>query len=363
MSSKRSDKHSSELCLDCGGYIPKKSDKISKKKHRTEKTRLSKDTDDSKSTGVVKQELPKLKPKDYKHVFNLIQAKDRSLHEIGRGGNGIVYVLTTEKDPEPKVVFKVSLSSETCNTWGKEIEIIQVAWHNFYRQPKIKTLQPLYSRLVVFLGGLSGFESPQSTGGFDKSACIFGMERINGWVGAERETPRLSIQAMFGEADTDKIDPKRGYLWGYKKLMVHMGISSTSGLLPYVTDIGKMIALIHYAFQNDAYDIELLLNYEPSTKRFEFVFVDMDQTLPVPGKVFETPGEEKKKAIQLDTFVDRFAWSLDAMPYFPDPDDDVFYPAFKAGYLNTAKTLAKVLGSKGANIVNVATQVLEAYEG
>lgn len=221
--------------------------------------------------------------------------------EIGRGGFGVVY---QKKDDASKCI-KVSNKKGHCRQWSNEHNKII----NFMKN--IENDYPAYNKFKV-VKILKSIEFTESS-----HDCYMILPRIY----RPNRNEGYTIQAQLGCNSCNVIHKGRGEFIGLKEIREYM---SDEDIEIACHELGMMMALIHFVGKNDAYDIEVFLGKELHSKKSRFYIADFDLS------------EEIKKYD--DETIKRMAWSLDAVPYFPNESNNKkLFDLFKSGYSKIAQ--------------------------
>lgn len=217
--------------------------------------------------------------------------------EIGRGGFGVVYAM--RRDPE--LCVKSSKQSVLCEQWGAEFKALRDVHAALAADGRYAALRSV--RLVEPVA----FER-------DAQHCYMVMPRVY----RPDAAPGPTLQAQLGTDGGSEVHHGRGEFIGLAEIVNYVDLRA----LPAVArELGMLMGLIHYVGRHDAVDVELFLGVtddDPTTVRF-FV-ADFDMSKPIT----EFDGET----------IERMAWALSAVPYFPvgEAANPALADAFRSGY-------------------------------
>jgi hypothetical protein len=233
-----------------------------------------------------------------------------SVYEIGRGGYGIVYIDSIQKGS----VFKVSNKANTCRDWSKESEIYTII-------NKFKVDDDLVKVLKM--------KDYVNTG----HQCTMELTHA---VNPIEENATYTIHPIFGMDKLEKNYPGRGLFLGLEQLYENK-IFTAVNIHEYISQLGIVMAKLHYFVKNDGYDIELFISKNRET--VEIFIGDFDLS-------------EFINEYTDDIIKDRIIWSLTAVPYFPNPANELFQD-FKKSYISEATKHGKE---------DIAKRVMVLYE-
>lgn len=213
--------------------------------------------------------------------------------EIGRGGFGIVY----EDKNDLSRCIKVSNKKQVhCRQWSNEHKkLLDI-------QSKISDYLPRF-KMVRLLSSLEFNET--------SSMCHMILPRIF----RPNRDEGYTIQSQIGCDSCNVIHKGRGEFIGLKEILNYISYEDLE-LACY--ELGKMVSLIHFIGKNDCYDMEVFLGKEHNSRKIRFYIADFDLSEQINEYDHET--------------VRRMAWSLDAVPYFPNKEQKVLFERFKKGY-------------------------------
>lgn len=243
--------------------------------------------------------------------------------EIGRGGYGVVYAI---KDDNVSCVKTSNKNGTHCRKWSNEflkIKKMISLLENNHKYKKFKRVK------IVIPSEFSEHEN----------ICYMKLPRI---YRPDKNNNKPTIQAQLGVESINLIHKGRGEFIGLSQIKQYLNTNTNNvdTILNRVSsELGEIMALIHYIGMNDAYDVELYLGKEHSAKLLKFYIADFDLT---------------ENIIQYDAeTINRIAWSLDAVPYFPlESLDKNLYNIFKTAYMSIAESCGKK---------DIAEKVFENY--
>jgi hypothetical protein len=143
--------------------------------------------------------------------------------------------------------------------------------------------------------------------------CYMILPRIFRPEGKTDQMPTL--QAYLDEPSANYIYPGRGEFIGLEQVRQYV---SDQDLKRGVFELGLLLGLIHFVGRNDAYDLEVYLGKEYTTKKARFYISDFDQSEKIDN--FN------------DDEIERMQWSIIALPYFPTNHSLELYQLFRQGY-------------------------------
>jgi hypothetical protein len=230
-------------------------------------------------------------------------------NELGRGAYGKVY----EKIDNPAVAVKVSDKlGNSCRLWSNEykkivdvLNILEVR-KEYKSLKKVKILKPIQ---------------------FNESSALCYMEIPRVYRPDQRRSSKQllnntnTLHSLLGKNTIDIVFKGRGQFIGLAELQQYLTYQE---LEEVSLELGIAMALIHFVAKNDAYDIEVFLGREYNSKKLRFYIADFDLT-------------EEIQEYDDTTVIDRIAWSLSAVQYFPTKtSDENLYKLFKTGYISVA---------------------------
>ena len=221
--------------------------------------------------------------------------EDQLGEELGRGGYGTVFAL----NENPNFVVKISSKKSNCRAWSDEFRKIKNAMFQIENDPYYKKLKH-----VEILEPTEFLEN-------EDGLCFMIMPRIyrpDNNVGP-------TLQALFGEKNTDVIYKGRGQFIGLKQIEDIIGERNVN---KFVYELGIAMGLIHFVGKNDGYDVEVFLGVEYNSKKCKCYIADFDLT-------------ESVKTFDKET-LERILWSLEAVQYFPLFSDRKLFDIFIKGY-------------------------------
>jgi len=243
--------------------------------------------------------------------------KDDSRQLIGRGGHGMVYI----SRGMPDNVVKVSKNEKTCRNWNDEYDLMvatkEAIFKSGFTSPLVEIITPL------------DYEATDTD-------CYIVMKRVKRPDHIDVDDARPMLHPEFGRINAGKnVFKGRGIFLGMPDIEEYINLDKMS---EYAFELGRSMAALHYISRLDGYDIEVVLGR--SDTGIKAYILDFDLC-----KIIKNYDDEA---------IDRMTWSLEAVPYFPDPDEQPkLYEHFVRGY----KEIAKMNGQ-----LDVATQVLDKYE-
>lgn len=273
--------------------------------------------------------------------------------ELGRGGYGTVYAI---KD-NSKLCVKISNKNGTnCRKWSNEFikitSMISLLKDN-QEYNKIKRVK------IVIPSEFLEYNN--------NNTCYMKLPRI---YRPNKDNNKPTIQAQLGVLSLNLIHKSRGEFIGliqikeYLNNAIRTNVNAVNNnntnanananaaiennnvddiLNTVCIELGKMMALIHYLGKNDAYDIELYFGKEYNGKILKFYIADFDLTENITKYDTET--------------IERIAWSLDAIPFFPLKSvDENLYNIFKNAYSTTASSV-----SSEPTIIEIVKEVFKNY--
>jgi len=237
--------------------------------------------------------------------------------EIGRGGYGSVYEIKND----PSICAKVSdKKMNSCRKWSNEFHKINTFMSKISEEPKYKSLKMV--RII------KPVEFKETDG-----KCMMIMPRIYRPDDVRRFSlthrkdtykPSHTIQAQLGIPSGKMVFKSRGEFIGLKEIRSYV---TEPELKIACYELGMTMALIHTMGKNDAYDIEVYLGREHLSRKTRFYIADFDLSEEIHNYNEET--------------MERMAWSLEAMPYFPTMESDpALFQLFKKGYATVANNPA-----------------------
>jgi hypothetical protein len=223
--------------------------------------------------------------------IDLFEANQDSAIEIGRGGYGIVYLDSNQSNN----VFKVSSMEYTCRQWSIESTIYQ-RLNNFNIDTEfVKVLK------------MMDYKN-------DGYKCIMELTRV---INPLDSNLSYTIQPLFGFDSFEKKYLGRGLFLGLTELYNHIFEPNT--IQEYIRQLGIVMARLHYYVKNDCYDIELFVS--KINNKIEIFVGDFDLS------IFITDYD--------NTTINRIIWSLNAVEYFPHPNN-ILFENFYASYIDEA---------------------------
>ena len=222
-------------------------------------------------------------------------------NEIGRGGFGIVYMMKTD---DAKCV-KTSTKKSSCRQWSNEYQKIMQIFN------KIESHSAFHSIKNVRI--IKPIEFKETN-----DICYMTMPRVFRPEGKDFMKP--TIQALLGVKSSRVVYKGRGENIGLEQIREYI---SSEELDKMSHELGILMGLIHFVAKNDAYDIELYLGKESNSKKCRLYIADFDLSENIISYDKET--------------IERIAWSLDAVPYFPKPNVDIhLFSKFEKAYRHIA---------------------------
>jgi hypothetical protein len=227
--------------------------------------------------------------------------------ELGRGGAGIVYL----DKSQPNLVFKVSKSNDTCRIWGKEAKI-----YNTLNSFNIDTNLCKILKMTDFIQ--------------DDEYCCLELHRAFNPLGND---VYYTIHPHFQYKELDYATKGRGRFLGIQNLK-NLGIFNDDNIIDYIIDLSILLARLHYKVKNDGYDLELFLSKENDKIIIYIADFDLSEFYTIIN----------------NTIIERLAWSLEAVPYFPIEGE--LYEIFSKNYINEAEKY---------DMKHIAEEVLKIY--
>lgn len=262
--------------------------------------KLHKKTRKIRKRSTIRRRRYKQSGGDLNAFKSKLDASNSSLVLLGRGGAGSVYL-----DPEqPDIVFKVGNRSQTCRIWGKEQKIYQAIGKYSIDTDLVKLLK------------MNQFNMYNN-----ESRCILELSRV---VNPINSSADYTVQVQFGVNSVDYKDKARGRFLGLSQLKQERILSDTT-ISEYVKQLGTVIGSLHFIAKNDGYDLELFAGVEDGKTVLYIGDFDLSEMIQDYGK------EE----------IERMAWALGAVPYFPTLDQEELYEVFKNAYLEVAENQGK----------------------
>lgn len=234
------------------------------------------------------------------------QNNDSSITEIGRGGFGIAII---DKD-HPDSVYKISNKNNTCRAWHKESDIYKVL-NNYDIDTNLCKLVKMKDNY------------------FTDDTCAMELTRAYNPFGVNEA---YTVQPHFQYETLTYRNKLRGLFLGINELIEHE-IFTHENISDYITDLGILMARLHYKIKNDGYDIELFIS-KKENEQTEIYIGDFDLT-----QFYEDVPD-----------IERLAWSFEAVAYFPIEGE--LYDIFSSNYIQEAEKY---------NMKDVANKVLAKY--
>ena len=224
--------------------------------------------------------------------------------EIGHGAYGHVHVDRTD----PSLCIKMSNKQNDinhCRQWSNEYKKIKTLLTRVEDHPSYKKLD--YVRIVKPTDFIE-----------TDTVCYMKMTRIFRAKKIDKEESIRMIQSLLGDKNTYYDHKGRGLYMGLKHLKEYI---DDVDLLDASFELGVMIGLIHYAGKCNAFDIDVFLGREHSTRKNRFYIADFDMTSTI-----DTYGEKE---------IQEMYCSLNDASYFPRPSvNKKLFDMFYNGYLS-----------------------------
>jgi hypothetical protein len=132
-----------------------------------------------------------------------------------------------------------------------------------------------------------------------------------------------TLHPLLGENSVQYKYKGRGVFKGLKEIQNDYNIPLKI-VEKIVYELGVLMGLIHFKGCNDAYDIEIFLGYIDTPNKLKFYVADFDLSERI--QKFD------------DSTIDRMAWSLESMPYFPTKYSNLkLFNQFKNGYSSATR--------------------------
>lgn len=226
--------------------------------------------------------------------------------EIGHGAYGHVHV----DKSDPSLCIKMSNKQNDinhCRQWSNEYKKIKTLLSRIEDNPSYKKLD--YVRIVKPTDFIES-----DTVCYMKMARIFRAKKIN----KEEEESIRMIQSLLGDKNTYYDHKGRGLYMGLKHIKEYI---DDDNLLDASFELGVMMGLIHYTGKCNAFDIEVFLGREHSTRKNRFYIADFDMTSTI-----DTYGAKE---------IQEMYSSLNDASYFPRPSvNKKLFDTFYNGYLS-----------------------------
>ena len=223
--------------------------------------------------------------------------------EIGHGAYGHVHIDRSD----PSLCIKMSNKQNDinhCRQWSNEYKKIKTLLSNIEDHPSYKKLD--YVRIVRPTDFIES-----DTVCYMKMIRIFRAKKID----KEEDESNRMIQSLLGDKNTYYDHKGRGLYMGLKHLKEYI----EDDLVDASFDLGVMMGLIHYIGKCNAFDIEVFLGREHSTRKNRFYIADFDMTSTI-----ETYGSKE---------IQEMYCSLNDASYFPRPSvNKKLFEMFYNGY-------------------------------
>jgi len=208
--------------------------------------------------------------------------------EIGHGAYGHVHVDRSD----PSLCIKMSNKQNNinhCRQWSNEYKKIKTLLSKIEDNPSYKKLD--YVRIVKPTDFIES-----------DTVCYMKMTRIFRAKKIDKEEEESMIQSLLGDKNTYYDHKGRGLYTGLKHLKEYI---DEDDLLDASFELGVMMGLIHYIGKCNAFDIEVFLGKEHSTRKNRFYIADFDMTSAI-----DAYGEKE---------IQEMYCSLNDASYFPRP--------------------------------------------
>lgn len=222
--------------------------------------------------------------------------------EIGHGAYGHVHVDRSD----PSLCIKMSNKHiNHCRQWSNEYKKIKTLLSKIEDNPSYKKLD--YVRIVKPTDFIES-----------DTVCYMKMTRIFRAKKIDKEEEESMIQSLLGDKNTYYDHKGRGLYMGLKHLKEYI---EDDDLLDASFELGVMMGLIHYIGKCNAFDIEVFLGREHSTRKNRFYIADFDMTSAI-----DAYGEKE---------IQEMYCSLNDASYFPRPSvNKKLFDTFYNGYLS-----------------------------
>lgn len=206
---------------------------------------------------------------------------NQNMIEIGRGGQGIVYYSNKNKDS----VYKVSSSMDNCRKWD-----IEVTKYNIINSFNINTNYIKLLRMKHYLLRE------------DSETCILELNRVVNPLELEAD---YTIQPLFGLENQEQMYVGRGLFLGVNNLLQY-DLLTQKEIIKLVSELGIVMARLHYQIKIDCFDVELFLGIEKNKKVIYIGDFDLSNFI-----LYGYNEEERNKLLE----------SLTLVEYFPTYDE------------------------------------------
>jgi hypothetical protein len=225
--------------------------------------------------------------------------------EIGHGAYGHVHIDNSDSSKCIKMSNKQN-DINHCRQWSNEYKKIKTLLSIIEEHPSYKKID--YVRIVKPTDFIES-----DTVCYMKMTRIFRAKKIDN---EEKEENNRMIQSLLGDKNTYYDHKGRGLYMGLKHLKEYI---DDNDLLDASHQLGIMMGLIHYTGKCNAFDIEVFLGREYSTRKNRFYIADFDMTSTI-----DTYGEKE---------IQEMYCSLNDASYFPRPSiNKKLFEMFYDGY-------------------------------
>lgn len=292
--------------------MPSYSSKSKQQKNKTKKSKgrrslqkQSKSRSQKNKTKNRSKSQPRISENNLPLFLETYNNERSELNIIGSGGQGIVYEHKNIEDS----VFKVSSKEEGCRQWDIEV--------NKINHLKDSNINEKYVKLVEF----KNFHKDLNT-----NTCILELEKVTNPL----DKTTTVIQPLFGENETFKHDPKRGYYISID-LLIREHDMLLIDLKNIIVDLAKFLANMHFKAKMDGNDIEFFLSFDKQTKKPIIIVADFD--------LVENITNYDKDII------DNIIWGMTNIEFIPLPfvskGIDKLFKIFSDNYIETASKYNK----------------------
>lgn len=231
------------------------------------------------------------------------------LYFIGRGAAGTVLL----DRRFPGLVFKISTSTNKCRDWKREIAIVDMM------KKRIVANDVIIDLPLVSLNMPHYHEVHDS-----KGVCVIQMPRV---ISLNKDKSVI-VHPLFGVSNNRQQIEGRGHFLGRDELIQEGYFNSEEAMLPYMSELGSMMGILHYIIGVNGFDLEVLIGIrEDSPKLVRLFIVDYD--------LFDF-----NEKFNIKDAIKNMEWSLSAVDYFPSKSDaPLLYKTFETAYLSKASSV------------------------